>query len=287
METLTKHLGPNASARDAAFQALSLAMALVIPALHQHQMIKRVTIYTTDPLVPAKCLVTDAANQAANTTDFTQAITNILNSYHHLQITIRWSPSGKGLKALRRAKVAAVEAARQACFDTDNPPGPPSKDQLRQNSRLEAIAQWQTVWVESPRLQPAYLALTSPPDGKFPPFIQGLAMHSRLVFSTGIRFLTTHAFTGEYSARFCPGSNDPHYCECGEPLQTIHHIIALCLRHTMARTRHLLPLSSTVSLSLIFGTKDGGEVLGAFIAASQACVRPRRTETEPEPEDYG
>jgi hypothetical protein len=157
METLTKHLGPNASARDAAFQALSLAMALVIPALHQHQMIKCVmikcvTIYMTNPLVPAKCLVTDATNQAANTTDFTQAITNILNSYHHLQITIRWSPSGKGLKALQRAKAAVVEATRQACFDTDNPPGPPSKDQLCWNSCLEAIAQWQTVWVESPRL---------------------------------------------------------------------------------------------------------------------------------------
>lgn len=164
-------------------------------------------------------------------------------------------------------------------------PKPPTKDQLRSTAREEAIAQWQDCWRAATRRQPAYLALTSPPDGKFPPFIQGLATHPRLIFSTGIRLLTTHAFTGEYSARFRPSSGDPHHCECGEPLQTAHHVIAACPRFAAARSQHLLPLSSSTSLSQIFGSEPGGQALGAFIAATQACTKPRRQ--DPPPEDHG
>jgi hypothetical protein len=201
-----------------------------------------------------------------------------------LMISVGWVPLGKGLHSLRRAKAAAAEAARIST-DTAFPLAPPTKDQLRTTARGEAIARWQDSWSTAARLQPAYLALTSPPDGRIPPFVQGLAKHSRLTFSTGIRLLTTHAFTGEYSARFRPTSGDPHHCECGEALQTAHHVIAACLRFAAARTQHLLPLANAVSLSHIFGTKSGGEALGAFIAASQACVRPRRR--DPPPEDHG
>jgi len=57
-----------------------------------------------------------------------------------------------------------------------------------------------------------------------------------------------------YLARFRPSADDPHHCECGE-------------------------------LSHIFGSKEGGAALEAFIAASQACVRPCRTDLPPE--DHG
>jgi len=50
-----------------------------------------------------------------------------------------------------------------------------------------------------------------------PFFVQGLASYPpRLVFSTGIHLLTTHAFTGEYSTRFRSHSNDPPHCPCGD-----------------------------------------------------------------------
>jgi len=51
------------------------------------------------------------------------------------------------------------------------------------------------------------------------------------------------------------------------------------------RRRFLLPLSNTLSFSTIFGTKEGGTALGSFLAASQACMRPRRRENPPEEEE--
>jgi len=140
------------------------------------------------------------------------------------------------------------------------------------------------------RLQSAYLVLTNPPDGFLPPFVQGITKFPRPIVATCIRLLTGHAFTGEYTARFRPRSFDPHNCQCGEPLQTAQHVIAACPLHDEARRQFLLPLSTTLSFSTIFGTKKGGEALGGFLAASQACIRPRRHEAPPEEEedeDYG
>jgi ribonuclease HI len=283
---LTETLGPNASSKDAAVRALSLAMSLSTTTLHEHKHIRRIKIYTSDPLLPAQCLNLRGSRQEADhpDADFAQTTMSILDAHQSLMISVGWVPPGKGLHSLRRAKAAAAEAARIST-DTAFPLAPPTKDQLRTTARGEAIARWQDSWSTAARLQPAYLALTSPPDGRIPPFIQGLAKHSHLTFSTGICLLTTHAFTGEYSARFRPTSGDPHHCECGEALQTAHHVIAACPRFAAARTQHLLPLANAVSLSHIFGTKSGGEALGAFIAASQACVRPRRR--DPPPEDHG
>ena len=142
----------------------------------------------------------------------------------------------------------------------------------------------------APRLQPAYLALPNPPDGSIPPFIQGITKFPRPIVATCIRLLTGHAFTGEYTARFRPSSFDPHHCQCGEPLQTVQHVIAACPLHFEARRQFLLPVSNTLSISTIFGTKEGGEALGNFLAASQACIRPRRREAPPkeeEEEDHG
>ena len=69
------------------------------------------------------------------------------------------------------------------------------------------------------RLQPAYLALTNPPDGSAPLFIQGITRFPRPIVATCIRLLTGHAFTGEYTARFRPGSFDPHRCHAVNPFE--------------------------------------------------------------------
>ena len=164
------------------------------------------------------------------------------------------------------------------------PPTPPTKAFLRSAMRKEAISQWQDRWRAVPKRQPSYLALSSPPDGKPAPFVQGLTNLPRPIFTTGIRLLTGHAFTGEYNARHRPRSNDPHHCQCGEALQTAHHIITSCPTYAVARRHTLHPLSASLSLSTIFGTK-GGAALGAFLAETQACLRPRRR--DPPPEDYG
>jgi hypothetical protein len=150
------------------------ATTLASAAIREHHAIQHIVILSTDPLIPARCPDWDATDQTTYTTNFTQEITNILDSNQRLKITIAWVLPGKGLKAVQRAKSIAAEAARCAAYDADNTP-PPSKAQLRLDSRTEAVAQWQACWTRATKLQPAYLTLHSPPDGKLPRFTQGLA----------------------------------------------------------------------------------------------------------------
>jgi Reverse transcriptase (RNA-dependent DNA polymerase) len=171
MEMMTKTLGSNASARDTAFHALGLATALAIQALHEHRAIKEVRIHLSDPLIPAQCLDPKAIDQSQNTTNFAQAMTNILDSYQNLMTTISWLLPGKGLSTLARAKSTVAEAARNTSFDPNNAPPPATKDQIQAATHTEAINKWQVKWFTAPKQQLAYLALTSPPDGKIPPFI--------------------------------------------------------------------------------------------------------------------
>ena len=137
---------------------------------------------------------------------------------------------------------------------------------------------WQNSWLQAPRQQPAYLALTNPPDGSPPPFMQGISKFPQPVVATSIRLLTGHTFTGKYTAHFCPSSFDPHHCQGGEPLQMAHHVITACPLYEESRRQFLQPVSNTLSISTIFGTKEGGMALGNFLAASQACMRPRQQE---------
>jgi hypothetical protein len=106
----------------------------------------------------------------------------------------------------------------------------------------------------------------------------------------GLQRILLRLFGHLHHIRFRPSSFDPHHCQCGEPLQTAQHVIVACLLHIEARRQFLLPVSNTLSISTIAGTKEGarGEALGKFLAVSQACIRPRRREASPEEdEDHG
>ena len=141
----------------------------------------------------------------------------------------------------------------------------------------------------APQLQPTYLALTNPPNGSFPPLIQRITKFSRPIVATCIRLLTGHAFTGKYTAHFHPSSFDPHHCQCREPFQTVQHVITECPLHDEVWRQFLLPILNTLLISTIFSTKEGGEALGDFLAALQACIRPWWREApskDEEKEDY-
>ena len=64
---------------------------------------------------------------------------------------------------------------------------------------------------------------------------------------------------------------------CSSSLEsfTIHYqscitvVITACLLHAEAWRQHLLPVSNTLSISTIFGMKEGGKALGNFLAVSQ------------------
>ena len=268
-----RSLGKGADTADAAIEAISLAISLAITIVAQHPNINAIHILSTNAQVPALCANRSHRDHAPRLLNLSTKLADLFDRFPLIQTLIGWTPITKGLLPIRRLKsIAATQALQSRTF----PLPPPSKALLRSVSQAEATALWQERWRNSLKLQPAYLALSSPPDGKVPPFIQGLTGFSRPIFTTGIRLLTNHAFTGDYNTRHRPRSNDPHSCPCGKPLQTVHHVIATCPTFTVARRRHFHPLSPFTSLSIIFGTKEGGAVLGAFIAETQACMRPRR-----------
>jgi hypothetical protein len=279
---LTKNLGPSASTTDAAFEAILLATNYIRDHHEGEEEGAHVEIRSTDAKVARDCLKSGSRDHHDQIEDLSTSFSNILDAQPTLQINMGWLPAAKGSIPLRRLKAIAAEAAQQG---PTLPPPPPTKAQLRNTARQEAISEWQNSWLEAQRRQPAYLALTNPPDGSVPPFVRGITKFPRPIVATCIRLLTGHAFTGEYTARFRPSSFDPHHCQCGEPLQTAQHVIAACPLHDEARRQHLLPLSNTLSFSMIFGTKEGGEALGGFLAASQACIRPWRREAPPEEEE--
>jgi len=283
----TKCLGPNASTSDAAYEAILLATNYIRDHLPNNEEGGLTEIRSTDAKIARDCLKSGTRDHHDHIENLAASFSNILDTHASLQINLGWLPAAKGSLPLRRLKAIAAETARQG---PTLPPPPPTKAQLRITSRQDAITEWQNRWMEAPRLQPVYLALTNPPDGSVPPFIKGITKFPRPIVATCIRLLTGHAFTGEYTARFRPSSFDPHHCQCGEPMQTAQHVIAACPLHTEARRQFLLPVSNTLSISTIFGTKEGGEALGNFLAASQACIRPWRREAPPEDEeeeDYG
>ena len=98
---------------------------------------------------------------------------------------------------------------------------------------------------------------------------------SRLTHSTFYRFVTGHAFTREYTQRFYPlHTQDQIACPCGEPVQTIEHVLLHCPRYTEPRQRHLTAFGRPRALHQLFNKPE--HVLGMlrFLEETNACTRP-------------
>ena len=90
--------------------------------------------------------------------------------------------------------------------------------------------------------------------------------------ATLVRLITAHAFIGEYTARFHP--RKPTSCpECGANPQTVAHVIRHGPRFVRARAAHLIPIAPDLSLSTLFGTKEGKALLH-FLEVTKACFKP-------------
>jgi hypothetical protein len=75
-----------------------------------------------------------------------------------------------------------------------------STEALQVLARHEALLEWEKVWREDPRSNPAYRALHHPPAFEPPEFIRGIGSAPHPIFCTAVCLLTEHAFTGEYNA---------------------------------------------------------------------------------------
>jgi hypothetical protein len=171
----------------------------------------------------------------------------------------------------------------------------------KDTTKRTAIATWEGRYYNNPRSSMAYkTALQNPPDGKahhtfdISPTPPGPGRHggpepnehardqetkakfSRLTHSTLLRFITGHAFTGEYTRRFYPPHTQEQIaCPCGEPLQTIEHVLTECPLHTAARLRHLTANGRPRTLPQLFANSKRVQEVLRFLEETGACAKPR------------
>ncbi len=157
-------------------------------------------------------------------------------------------------------------------------------------------------WHQNPRTTHAYrTALVEPPNGKHHPTFQpkgkkpclnantnNLPIHpgqegdqatvkfSRLTHSTLYRFITGHAFTGEYTQRFYPRHTpDQVACLCGSPIETVEHVLMHCPLYLDARRKYLFANGRPRLFHQIFNHPERVHDVLCFLEETGACARPR------------
>ena len=170
----------------------------------------------------------------------------------------------------------AYQTTRRLIRDAIKQRAPPNQtpatiNYQRQEAKAEATRAWEERWHENPRTSLAYhTACTKPPDGRIHPILRiqqkgwedkpfrsrrkgtlHRAKVSRATTSNLFRFITGHAFTGGYTARFLgkklpgPLPEELVACPCGELPQTVEHVLLGSPIHDTARRKHLITCGRT------------------------------------------
>ena len=212
------------------------------------------------------------------TIKYLERIGELLEAHPNINIRLLWLPRAIPSVGFQRAKNLAFEAIRTADLrDVDEPHS--IKDQ-KKKTRDAAITAWAERWHQAPRSSLAYkTALTKPPDGRpHPTFLvrQDAAKFSRLTLCTLYRIITGHAFVGAYTQRFFPQHTEEQVaCPCGEPVQTIEHILLDCNIYTAARRKHLTVGGRPRNLSQLFNHPKRVIMLLRFMEETGICAKPR------------
>ncbi|KAI0262661.1 hypothetical protein BGY98DRAFT_1086401 [Russula aff. rugulosa BPL654] len=234
-DTLTRSLGP-------AFDTLTLLLAA---EPEQANILTNILI----PSGAALNKVLDASPHEEQEVSLRHLakLSEILTTYPNAHIRLQWLPRKGPSDGFRRAKQHALEAIRTTDIATLNEPQ--TIKQQKENTNRKAMTLLTERWHQNPRTSHAYrTALLEPPDGKHHPTFQPSrpkptsgtatrdntptrpkAKFKRLTHATLYRFITGHAFTGEYTQRFYPQHTpDQVACPCGSPIQTVEHVLMLC-----------------------------------------------------------
>jgi hypothetical protein len=205
-------------------------------------------------------------------------IGELLDIYPNLNIRLLWLPRNIPSVGFKRAKQLALEAIRTA--DLRGEEEPHSIKAQKKKTTEAAISAWAERWHQAPRSSLAYkTALTRPPDGRpHPTFLvrQDTAKFSRLTICTLYRVITGHAFIGSYTQRFFPQHTQEQVaCPCGEPVQTVEHVLLHCQLHNAARRKHLTASGRPRNLSQLFNHPKRVTTLLRFLEETGACAKPR------------
>jgi hypothetical protein len=251
------------------------------------------------PSVPALNRTLDASAHDEQETSIRHLNTlgEILTTFPNIRVSLQWIPKKDPFVGFRRTRQLAFEAIRTA--DTTERQEPPSIKKQKETAEQTAIATLEDRYYNGPRTSFAYqTALREPPNGKahhaFKTTPTPAREHrapepnehnrdaeprdkfSRSVYSTLFRFITGHAFVGEYTQRFYPPHTPSQIdCPCGEPLQTVEHVLLHCPLYTAARRRHLTANGRPRTLPQIFANAKRVQEVLRFLEETGACAKPR------------
>ena len=292
-----KVFGETVTAADTWIRALTPALDTISLHLANRPAHTQETFKILLPSNPAllKALDPSTHEEQAVSLGHLRRLGDMLTAHPSIDITLHWLPRKIHFVGFRRAKKLAFHAIRMASpADFEEPF---SLKKQKEMARTGAIAKWAERWHQAPRTSLAYqTAIRAPPDGRahhtFQPERnkrQRTPAHaeqapgpgntdkfSRLTHSTFYRFVTGHAFTGEYTQRFYPlHTQEQLACPCGEPVQTIEHVLLHCPRYTEERRRHLTAFGHPRALHQLFDKPE--RVLGTlrFLEETKACAKPR------------
>jgi hypothetical protein len=269
-EHSSRTLGTSATAFDADLGSLVSAARLAQSHLNCSPT-TLITILSPNPSAIRAILRPHAGQFYAR--EFCSTLTQIFSVFRNTKVHLDWCPSQAKPKSvgIKRCIELALNSAANPL--QPNLREPHTVAFQRATAKELALAAWQARWHNADRRSRVYLALPNPPAGKLPPAIQGAKGGSRHTCAILVRLITGHAFIGEYIARFHP--RKPTSCsECGTNPQTRHPSMP------PLRT-HLTPIAHDLSLSTLFGTKEGGKALLKFLEVTKACFKP--SEEAPDP----
>jgi hypothetical protein len=248
------------------------------------------------PSVPAlnRALDASAHEEQAAAINHLERLGEFFNSHPSIKVKLQWLPRKSPFVGFRRARQLAFEAIRTA--DPTELREPPSIKKQEDTAKREAIATLEDRYYNNPRTSFAYkTALREPPNGKAHHAFkiipdaggsqapnarygdhENKAKFSRTTHTTLLRFITGHAFTGEHTQRFYPPhTQDDIACPCGEPLQTIEHILLQCPLYIAARRRHLVANGRPRTLPQLFANSKRVQEVLRFLEETGACAKPR------------
>jgi hypothetical protein len=226
-----------------------------------------------------------------------EKIDALLSAFPNITISLQWIPRKIPFVGFRRARQLAFEAIRTATPTRLTEPKTIRKQ--KESTGETAIAKWAERWYQAPRTSLAYrTALLGPPDGNvhhtfLPRSLSDTQQSqskpidhnrnhkdkvkfSRLTHSTLYRFITGHAFTGEYTQRFYPPHTPEQVaCQCGEPIQTIEHVLTKCPLYSAERRKHLIVNGRPQTLPQLFAKQERVQALLCFLEETKACAKPR------------
>ena len=288
---IEKVFGEAVTESDALTRALSPALdALMLFLTNKPAQYETLAIFLL-PSTPAlnRALDPSTHDEQATSIKHISKLGELFTRYPNLTIRMQWLPRKTPFVGFRRARQLAFEAIRVA--DATELREPPTLKMQKEQTKREAISDWEGLYYSGPRTSFAYqTAIQGPPDGKahhtfnitpekdgpHPRGQELKAKFSRTTYVTMLRYATGHAFTGEYTQRFYPlHTQEQIACPCGNPLQTVEHVLTECPLYAAARQRHLAANGRPRTLRQLFANAKRVEGILRFIEETGACVKPR------------